>query len=288
MLNWLCEITGLNCIDLDHAINDITLQGNVTGILLIILLIISIAFGWISHRLIHNKKEQNKLPVRPPMRRGLRARIRHPQPKIIQQSSPWWSDFLQNISTEFFGAVVTTLLLGLGVLIFDQYQEIQNQKDNLILQMNSPDRVLAIEAVRILASEGWLFDGTLNNKNFADVNLEGTRFLAQANLKGANLNNANLRASNLRGANLEDTSLVEANLEGSRLIEVNLRRANLTASNLTRVDLTDADLSGADLTVANLQDVILDNVIWDNSSILPDGTTWTPDRDLSKFTNSEN
>lgn len=200
-----------------------------------------------------------------------------------QRDKHWWGDFWQGVSTEFIGAVVTTLFLSIGVLVTEQYQAIQNRKDNIVFQLSSSNDVLVIEAIRISASEGWLYNGSFRGKNLANVNFYGTRFLARADLQAANLSESNLQGTGLRDAKLENTTLQKANLQGAILTATNLHGANLTEANLARADLTNANLSGANLTGTNLQAAFLKNVIWDSNSILPDGTQWTPDSDLTVF-----
>jgi uncharacterized protein YjbI with pentapeptide repeats len=61
------------------------------------------------------------------------------------------------------------------------------------------------------------------------ANLEGA-YLADANLKGANLIRANLEGAYLADANLENAHLLEVNLEGA-----NLRRAKVSEKHLVEV-----------------------------------------------------
>ena len=62
------------------------------------------------------------------------------------------------------------------------------------------------------------------------------------------------------------------------LCGANLRNANLQAANLWQTDLRGADLTGADLTDANLP-----GTLFDESTILPDGTHWSPQSNLARF-----
>ena len=47
---------------------------------------------------------------------------------LHQQESMWLANYYQGLSTEMLGAVFTTFLLGLTVLVTDNYQDIQNLK----------------------------------------------------------------------------------------------------------------------------------------------------------------
>ena len=54
---------------------------------------------------------------------------------------------------------------------------------------------------------------------------------------------------------------------------------NLRGANLSQYDLREYTLRGADL-----QDAYLDGALFDETTILPDSRNWTPDLDLSRYT----
>lgn len=123
----------------------------------------------------------------------------------------------------------------------------------------------------------------LRERDFlTDGSLEGI-YLRAAELPGTNLDNAILRHANLIEANLEEAKFDDADLSYVRLVGANLRRARLTRTNLEGATLTEADLSGADLRGANFRGARLVAVIMDENTRLPNGSTWKPDTDLSKF-----
>jgi hypothetical protein len=150
----------------------------------------------------------------------------------------WWANWLQGVSTEMVGAVVTTILLGTVVGAVQQQQLIAQQKQELISQLGSPDNAFAIEATRILRARGWGFG-----------------------------EDATLRRVYLSGANLQGANLWHANLQGAYLAY--------------------ADLQGAYLIGANLQGALLNRAGFDEETYLPDGSQWTPDTDMNRFTNPE-
>lgn len=268
----------------------------------------------------------------------------------------WHNSFWQGIATELIGAAITAFLFGTVLLLFQQIQTIENEKQDTILQMGSPDNAFASEAVRIAQHKGWLTDGTLtganltganlervnlNGANFIDVNLTKANLmkaslwnidltitdLNQANLKqadlwsanlaGADLFNADLTEANLLDANLTDVknlgdailvgvNFSQANLQGVELFDQNLTEAefirtnltdsnlfnaNLAGANLQNANLKNAELKGTNLFGANLQGANLEGVIWSElaggisyTAILPDGKQWTPDTDMTRFT----
>lgn len=186
------------------------------------------------------------------------------------------STFQKEISIEMLGAVITTLFLGVLVLIFQQYQAIQGHKAELVLQMDSPDNGFAVEAARQLRAIGWLYDGTLQNAGLVSTNLQGA-ILSNANFQGANMEAANLQATSLIMANLQDVNLSVANLENAILDKANLQGALLYFANLRGARLWEAELEGAMLPDA----VIID--VDDNGDPTFD-KYWTRDTDMSRYT----
>ena len=186
------------------------------------------------------------------------------------------SKFRQEISIEMLGAVITTLFLGILVLIFQQYQAIQGHKAELVLQMDSPDNGFAIEAARQLRAIGWLYDGTLQNVGLVSTNLQGA-ILSNANFQGTNMEAANLQNASLIMANLQDVNLSVANLQDAILDKANLQGALLYFANLKGTRLWDAELEGAMLPDAVIIDVDADgNPTFDKY--------WTRDTDMSRYT----
>jgi hypothetical protein len=234
----------------------------------------------------------------------------------------WWAAWLQGVSTEMVGAVVTTILLGTVVGAVQQ-QLINEQKQDLVLQMGSPDHAFALEAARMIRARGWVFgeDTTLERAVLQGANLQGADLdrtnlkradlrsaslqnahLWEANLQGADLQSANLqgadlffakmqvadlREASLQGTNLRNASLEWANLEGAILRGANLLWADLQFANLQEADLRGVNLERANLSEANLEGVILSGNEFSETTTLPDGSKWKPDIDMSRFTNPE-
>ena len=166
---------------------------------------------------------------------------------------------------------------------------------------------VAINAVYQLRRKGWLVgeNGALKGADLSNAKLQGVD-LHEANLQGTSLAWADLRDANLWGANLGKSLLQEANLQGSNLLSANLQKADLQeaklqgadfrATQLQRAKLLIAEMQGVDLTMANLQGARLgwnsppgrlDAVFpaeLDKSTKLPDGSLWTPETDIRRFT----
>ncbi|MBL8161318.1 MAG: pentapeptide repeat-containing protein [Anaerolineae bacterium] len=203
-------------------------------------------------------------------------------------------DYWQNIYITGIGAVLTVGILDRQA----EHRAERQRKEELILQMGSPDNGFAVEAVRLLRQKGWLTDGSLKGANLEKADLHDADLreanLQDANLWYANLQSAKLESANLRGAglvaaNLQSAMLLGTNLQGTGLVAANLQAALLLLADLQSADLRDVNLQAANLWGANLQrtnlwDANLQGTRFNESTYLPDGTYWIPDTDMARFT----
>jgi hypothetical protein len=155
-----------------------------------------------------------------------------------------WRGFALNLGTELIGALAT---YGLLELFIGGRERRETKKADLIAQMGSSVKDVAMVAAGELRRHGWLTDGSL-------------------------------RRANLWGANLQEAFLIEANLQQTFLAEANLQGALLTGANLQGACMWGANLQGASLLAANLQ-----GAYFNKDTTLPDGTKWTPDTDMARF-----
>lgn len=200
-----------------------------------------------------------------------------------------WADilgYLTNVWTEGLSIAVTVVILDRLADRRTRRQREQDLKVRLVREARSNVNDVARQAINELWEHGWL--------SGHDGLLRGTDFY-RANLQGAILGLANLQGTQLVEANLQGADLVYANLQGARLGEANLQGANLRGANLQGANLVYANLQGADLLRANLEHALIlppgsTDVLgndyrtkFDENTILPDGTTWTPDTDWTRF-----
>ena len=164
-----------------------------------------------------------------------------------------WDGLALNFGTEMAGALVTYGLLELVIRRREEREarkeEREAKKADLIAQMGSSVKDVAIAAAEELRRRGWLRDGSLTGAT-----------LARANLQGANLGGANLQGTNLSVANLQRAILSGANLQGAFLVGASLQGATLARANLQGADLFMANLQGAMLLGANLREAVLNEV----------------------------
>lgn len=214
---------------------------------------------------------------------------------------------------------VTMLSLGATALIFDELNRKRSEDDlkrQLVDDAASMSNEIAKNAVHQIRRKGWLEgeNGLLKRANLRDANLQGAD-LSEANLQGADLDGTNMRGADLRGANLlearflsadlqradlqfaklqkaeleyatlQGASLANAKLQNGILVRANLQGAILVEADLRGAVLDGADLQNADLRGANLREAgFLRNALFNEASILPDMSQWTPKTDMRCFT----
>jgi hypothetical protein len=174
-----------------------------------------------------------------------------------------FQDFYSNVATELASIALTVLIIDR----LNQHRAEERERASLILQMGSPDHAFAIEALRMLNASGWLERGALRGAQLNRANLEGAH-LHHTSLVGAHLAWANLHKALLTNSDLRHVTLQSANLEG-----VCFRGANLAGANLN-----EADMSGAHIDAMTR---------FDDETILPDCTYWTPGTDMQRFTDPQ-
>lgn len=204
----------------------------------------------------------------------------------------WLEGWLQNFSTEMFGAFATFILIELVV---------GGREKRAALEANRLQQ--QVDAVaRLGAAKSLLEKQTIVDRMTAADLLRG------ASLQGMNLSNVRFSHANLRGANLERTTLIQADLQhcdlshanleqtyliGAKLISANLSHANLRGANLSSADLMNANLEksvlwGTNLTGTNLRQARLLRArigfMLCRATTLPDGTQGYISDDLARFT----
>jgi hypothetical protein len=123
--------------------------------------------------------------------------------------------------------------------------------------------------------EGDVVENGEDDSDLGSTDMVGS-YLRYAQFQGADFRGRDLSGAYLFGANLSGANLIGANLTAAGLIGANLMGADLRGANLEGADLIGAKLEGADLEDADLTDVKL-----------PDKTKWTPESDMSYFTDRD-
>ena len=219
----------------------------------------------------------------------------------VATTPDWWISWLQNFSTELFGAFATFLLIELMLggakereaaeqeaqkAQIRQQQETEQLKQTLIKRFGSRVNSEALLAAEELRIQGWLHDGSLKGRDFYMANLHRAG-LRGANLETCQLFNVDFTDADLVSSNLQQANLSFAMLRKAQLQKANLQRAVLLSADLRETDLSDVDFAGADLSEAQLEGAKLKRSHFDATTMLPDGTRWTSATDITRFTNSD-
>jgi len=227
----------------------------------------------------------------------------------------WSESWLQNFSTEMFGAFLTFILI--EIIVGGRQRRTEQEEDRvkrqaeLIVAFKAASRVEDRQAIADqMNTSGVLPGADLRDLNLRNLNLRGAN-LQNANLERAVLTGVKLNKANLRGANLQNASLVDvdasmADLRGANLQNASLQYSNFYAANLERAKLWGATLRSVRLEHANLRAVVLrcTVLIWVNLTNarlenvdlkytvqtlnvrLPDGNSTDSAADLSVFSNA--
>ncbi len=139
----------------------------------------------------------------------------------------------------------------------------------------------------------WLLEQLIDRKREEEKEM-AARSLEQKELiteMSAGNNDTAINAANklrergwLTDGTLRGSVLILSNLMGANLIAADLQEADLRGSKLQTAILRDAKLQGANLRGAELQGADLDGTEFDRYTILPDGTLYTKNADIVKFT----
>ncbi|MGB1288235.1 MAG: pentapeptide repeat-containing protein [Aggregatilineales bacterium] len=160
-----------------------------------------------------------------------------------------------------------------------------------------------------MLQEATLGEAHMSPCNLTGANLRGARLwsadLQTATLVDAIFNEADLRHARLSRVSAGSASFINAKMQGvemlfahfnnaqfnhANLTEADMRRCNLRHASLNDVcaigaKLEYANLGGADLCGADLRHASLTGIHFDTKTILPDGSTWSRQTDMGRFTN---
>jgi uncharacterized protein YjbI with pentapeptide repeats len=226
-----------------------------------------------------------------------------------------------NIYTELISIGATVLIIDALNRQRDEWRQLQDTKNRLIMEAGSTSNETAKNGVHQLSKRGWLVgdNSLLCGKDLRGANLQGANFqikelieivngqgyverIHTANLQGVQLMTANLSKANLCSVDLRGAYLVAADLEGASLWQANLSSADLYHADFQNAILCNASLQDARLMRANLKGADLRNTIlvgsdlteakFDETTILPDTPIggeinfWSSITDMKKYTDA--
>ncbi len=134
-------------------------------------------------------------------------------------------------------------------------------------------------------SNAKLVGAKLSNVDFNNAKLSHTL------LHRAKLNDAKFRHATMEFAVLQYADMRNSDMDGANLRNADLAYADLSVANLVGTDFRGANLQGAKMIGAVLAMSALDllrrapsKTVFDDKTILPDGSRWTEGTDMTKFT----
>ncbi len=160
---------------------------------------------------------------------------------------------------------------------FTAMQKTTLTQTELFSQLKTAPNDVALKLLAECQERLYFQDGSLRGGDFSGAQWQNGRMakgdyeriiLANANLTGIYFGGAILKRGNLRGAILKN-----ANLRDADFSHADLRDADLSGAHMACVNLCGANLTGANLTDANLW-----GAIFDITTIMPDGSYWTPNK----------
>jgi hypothetical protein len=209
------------------------------------------------------------------------------------------STLMNDLVPETVGILFTVLIL--NRLATNRQQH--NEKEDLIREMGSYSTPIALRAVEALRARGWLEDGSLIGRNFKEAELERANLqravLNRTSFVGANLRDtktyhvqmknvqmcdSDLRFGRFNVSDFSSSTMCSMDARGARFRACNFESAYLHESDFESCDFDGSNMKGTNLSNTNLEGAIFENVTFDEKTLMPDGRWWTPETDISRFT----
>jgi len=189
-------------------------------------------------------------------------------------------DNYSNLSSVFLGAVVTVALVD-SISRRIERRSAASETTMALLSVDSHVREAALQRAR---AQNWLVDGTMSGMALGGVSLAAID-LEAAVLRRVDFVGATLSGSKFYKADLREATFIDAVCHDCDFTLANLRRARLYRAQLEGSHLGGADLRGASLANARLEGANVAGCRMNRMTVLPDGSHWSPDRDLAEFVN---
>ncbi len=172
----------------------------------------------------------------------------------VDSRTPLW----ENILAEVLGLVITVIAID---YLYEQ-RSIKDLKEQLLIEIGSPDNGTAIRAAKLMEGRGWTHDGTLERKILNRANLKNLTLRTNAKLNGVGLSEGNLGNVYFHEADMrrivanateegEGLDLSFSKLYGSLMTRSHLPYADFRFARLHRVQLQEAFLGGANFEGAS-------------------------------------
>ncbi len=208
-----------------------------------------------------------------------------------------------NLYTEFISIAVTVFIIDILNRRRDERRREQELREQLVLDLHSPNNSTAIEAIHKMHVRDWLsgeesplrkgvfFEVDWRNAQLSGSDLESAKFfgarlegadlsaaylyfaymsqinLAKAKLRDAYLDCADLSFACLEGTNLSSASLLDTELKSANLNDADCSWANFEGANLEYTTMTYSDFDHVNLEKANLRNANLEGASFCNANL---------------------
>lgn len=171
-------------------------------------------------------------------------------------SKGWFSGWLQGLSTEMVGAILTAVVLGSILSSAQQRAAEAPLRQSLIEKLNSGDVTTTLSAIAELRGNGWLSDGTLKGIG-----------LYKASFSGANIAGANLQEAQIFGVDFSNTYLEQADFSKATIMGSSFRGLYVPGVNFEGAGISSTDFSNTDLRMASFRNTQLMGVNLEGATI---------------------
>lgn len=166
-----------------------------------------------------------------------------------------------NIAAEVIGILITVLIID---FLYDTKRQYE-LKERLLIEIRSTDNGTASRAALLLESNGWLHDGTLENKDLMNANLSNFNPNKYPVFKRTNLTKANFSYSTFLSADFS-YSASSPLLQGYAYLGPLFHDGEFYSCRFNDSKLSGADFSNAVLTNSSFRNAILNNAYFINST----------------------
>lgn len=213
----------------------------------------------------------------------------------------WVDNLFLNLGTEALGVVIAFVYVE---SILSRYRDLNAEKttrqqlrEDMLFRLKSRVNSEVIRAIEELRRHDWLTDGTLNNFQIENANMTAVD-LSHANIKQIRLVGVTGTAARFYGSDMEECGIIGSIFNNAQFSGAKLANAKLQFNEFKGADFGQADLRGVNFSYSDLTGAKFKIYVWtkasnrwawqhamfDETTILPDGSTWTPDIDLEQFT----
>lgn len=189
---------------------------------------------------------------------------------ILDGSSEWWTAYLQGISN----AIVTSIILGLILIVTVEDFEQETQLQTTMRELNSSIDIIATRAFNFLIEaqeSGEItqseFDNLFSDQEYRGINLSFNDLSVFPTVENSDLSLSNFSFAIFSTENstttFSTTNFSGAEMRGIFIQFATLDNINFSGSNLLDADFSNSNISNVNFSGSNLEDAIFSGVTFD-------------------------